>query len=277
MTAQDEARAEFPGVFDTAGMSWVILGEAVEAMPSLFASGIIVNVLVNLVASRLLGSIAAATTLGTSSVLGRLVYDVCNVPVEFCSFAVLAAMAIPIHRLVLRDEKSDDGVSLFSRRTLHFALWLMFFHVCSLAVSIVGLAVESFALLLGVTTVFMLAGSMFVAATRCSLLFPAVALDLPSASMRDQLMQAWSQSRGWFWRLFGSSLLAFLPLVIGTGVLVLVLNLMFGAAFALSKHNVHWQMDVVSGLLQPIGAALGAAVLSWNYRFATTRQARAAS
>jgi hypothetical protein len=280
MTAEDGTQDRILGVFDTAAISWVVLREAVVTMPTLFASGIIAYALIYVGASRLGVVITAPRVGGPASFVGIPVYVAFRALTDFCESVVLASIAIPMHRLVLRNERSDHGVEIFSRRTLHFAFWLTVFQLAWLALTLIEVVAAKAAPILvtiAVTASLSLIVVLFVVEVRLGFLFPALALDLPSPSHKGRLADAWKLSQGRFWRLLGSTLLAALPLALGSAILgFVVLALTAGHSFQDTSESIHWWQIVSSALLKPIGAALGASVLSFNYSFALPRTAAGA-
>ncbi len=256
-----------------AGMSWVILREAAQTMPALLASGIAAYGILGVAEHQLQPAIATLMPHIASPVLQSIAGFLALLPISFLRALVLAAVAIPIHRLVLMDEKIDRPVKLFSARTLVFAGWLVALEFAYFAIPVpLAFLAGAPRSAVAVVAVLEIVGFvyMFYAVTRLSLLFPAVALGVPSESPRDRLGQAWHLSRGYFWRILVSALLAVIPLALATGLVsVVMLGFTIGLQQGLAALHTGWWSVLIETLSRPLGAVLGAAALSWNYRFAT--------
>lgn len=257
-------------VFAIARMSGGVVSDALESMPSVLGSGMVVYAVVYLVESA--GAFWLVPVLGP---LSRAAAFVLWLLAVVASGIVIASVAVPVHRLTLGGETSPQGISLFHPRTLRFAWWLIAFElvwvmgllgVIALAVTSIGLAPIRFG-----ATLVVLGGLIFVT-TRLSMVFPGLAMDVPYASAAVRLREAWAISRGRFWAIVGSSIVAFLPLVIAVGVVTLLAGgfsvAVAGAPAGASMLSLAFWIGLISSaVIRVFGAALGAAVLSFNYRF----------
>jgi|GEM_PF-2583198 len=250
--------------------AWGSLGRALKAMPVLFVSAAAVTGLLTLGAWKLLAPYHALLA-GTAH--PDLVDFSYTLIVDFLDSMVLAAVAIPVHRQILLGERRDGLVPLLRARTMDFALWLVVLQMSAFA------ALLPLPLLLGASEARVLAivGGMalllvvlFAVAVRLSLLFPAIAIDVPAHSPVGRAVAAWSLSRGHFWRVIVTLVFAVIPLLF----LLLVATAAASALVGFSGTPVGimdllmWFDAVVVGLSRPLAAALVSAVLSWNYKLA---------
>lgn len=248
--------------------AWGSLGRALKAMPVLFVSAVVVTGLLTLGAWKF--QAPYHSLLAGNPDLVDFSYTLI---VDFLDSMVLAAVAIPVHRQILLGEQRDGLVPLLRARTMDFALWLVVLQMSAFA------ALLPLPLLLGASeaSVLAIAGGMalllvvlFVIAVRLSLLFPAIAIDVPAHSPVGRAVAAWSLSRGHFWRVIVTLVFAVIPLLF----ILLVATAAASALVGFSGTPVGmmdllmWFDAVVVGLSRPLAAALVSAVLSWNYKLA---------
>ena len=271
--AMSETAEEIPDSFTVAGMSWVILREAVQSMSALIASGVIAYALVSAANWKFQQEVAELTKGIAAGGLRATAYLLASLPLFFLHSIVLAAIAIPIHRLVLRDEKANEPVKLFAPRTFAFAGWLVATQFAYVAIMLpLALLSDAYPVLKALFMTIEIAAvvALFVVVTRLSLLFPAIALGLPVGGAADRLRQAWALSRGFFWRIVVSTFFAVIPLgvvMVLVGLVALIVLMAFNTEHSVSL--LPWWQAIATTVSQPVGAVLGAAALSWNYRFAT--------
>ncbi|HEY4943875.1 MAG TPA: hypothetical protein VII56_20770 [Rhizomicrobium sp.] len=274
----EQAQAK-PGAGLVTSLSWTVVAEALQDMPTLFLSALVVNGAIQ----ALQWAVNDRMPIPTPG-QGPIARAMGIVSIYFVVYAaqslVLASVAVAIHRLILRDEKADHIIAPFKSHTLRFAAWLT---GLQLLWTLVLLAAPMRAIggigLLAVAMVAVGIAILFVT-TRLSLMFPAIAIEAPAASLRQRIAASWALSRGRFWLLFGSGLLALVPLFIGMFILGLAVFAAFALVLVAAGEPVHdlgssmsWPKLILDDISRVMTAALGAAVLSWNYRIAQMERA----
>jgi len=274
-----------PGVLLIAQMAWISFLEALREKRQLFGSAVAVYGMLQLLKAFAQAALVDPL-IGQQTTLSRIFLTQLGLDTLF-SFAgafVLAAVAVPVHRMILRDEHGDGVIKPFSGLVVRFAMWV-------LAIDMAGALIVSPAIMGSISNpglrgaIFAMAAIMIVAViyvtVRWSLAFPAIAIGRP-AGPSIRVPETWELSRGRFWKLFITPLLAIIPLSlavafgvwIATTIIVAVGNLnftlrmeYFGALRGLTLIG-HLARAVQQTLIGVGGVALGAAVLSWNYRIA---------
>jgi len=238
-------------------------------MPKLFFSGALVTALLTFTAWKLQGAYHDLLS-GVPDTMRDGIDFGYTLLVDICDSLVLAAVAVPVHRLVLLNEKRDGLVNLFSPRVWRFAFWLVvlelggFLALFPLPLLLRVAPMETMAVVTAMVAALL---ALAYAAVRLSMLFPAIAIDMPA---RGRVVSSWALSRGHFWRIIITAVFAMTPLLF----VMLLVTLAVSAAIGLSGSLVHvfdtlmWFEIAVTALSRPIGVALGAAVLSWNYKLA---------
>ncbi len=189
--------------------------------------------------------------------------------------AILAIVAVPVYRMAVQDETTPPG-ELFLQVTLRVAGWLVSYRVVTFAFALPMFLVRSTIIQNGASLVNY---ALYIAAygglaqlilfyvwVRFGLLFPAVALGERRAGSR--LGTAWRLSGQRQWRIIWSSMLAFLPLYVVTVGIAVIGFVSRGEPIG---GGISWGTVIASDLLGVAGAALGSAVLGWNYRLITGR------
>ena len=192
--------------------------------------------------------------------------------------AALSLVAVPVYQMVVRDEATEVG-ALLSERTLRIAAWLVVYRILTfvfvlptalarviaveygLSMTTVGLNIAAYGLVaqLGLLYVWV----------RLGLLYPAVALDEPTVE-GSRLGDAWRLSSRRQWRIIWSAVLAFLP-VYGVAVVFGAIAFLSRANLGPSGNGISWGTIIISTVVAVVSAALGAAILGWNYRLITGR------
>jgi len=249
--------------------AWGALGAALGGLPRMFLSGAFVTALLTLAAWKLQGAYHDLLS-GAPDALREPIDFAYTLLIVLCDSVVLAAVAIPVHRIVLLGETRDGLVALFAPRVWRYAFWLVllqmsgFLALLPLPLLLRATPVETMAIVAGMIAFLLALG---VVAVRLSLIFPAIAIDVPA---RGRLAASWAMSRHHFWRLVVTAVFTMIPLLFA----MLLVTLAVSGLIGLSGSLVHvfdmlmWFEVAVTALSRPVGMALGAAVLSWNYRLA---------
>lgn len=268
-----------PGAGLVTSLSWTVLAEALQDMPTLFLSALAVNGAILALQWALTDRMPIPTP-GQGPIVHALGIASIYLVVYAAHSLVLASVAVAIHRLILRDEKADHAIAPFKSHTLRFAAWLT---GLQLLWTFVLLPAPMRAIggigLLAVAMVAVAIAILFVT-TRLSLMLPAIAIEAPAASLRQRIAASWALSRGRFWMLFLSGLLVMVPLFIGMFILGLAVFAAFALVLTVAGESVHylgssmsWPKLILDDISRVMTAALGAAVLSWNYRIAQMERA----
>lgn len=155
---------------------------------------------------------------------------------------------IAVHRYIVLGEITPRyRLAPSEPRFLLFFGWSAVLSLGSAVPVLLGLLVTAdFALVLGVALIVL----FFIASVRLIILFPAIAIDAPGADWRN----AWADSRGNFWRIFGIIMFTMLPLILA-GLLLMGL---FGAQSRI--------LIVISSVIALAGGVLGVAAASRLYQ-----------
>ena len=274
--SQDHHRpAEFLAIdFGIVIHAWGALGRALRAMPKLFFSGALVTALLTYGAWRLQGAYHGLLA-GAPDEFRNGIEFAYTLVVAACDSIVLAGVAVPVHRLVLLGETGDGIVHLFSGRVWRFAFWLIALQMCGFV------ALLPLPLLFGATpleTTVIVAGmiafllALTVVAVRLSLVFPAIAID---AEAKGRLAASWALSRHRFWRLVVTAVFTMVPLLLLMLLATLAASWLIGLSGSLVSvfDTLMWFEVAVTALSRPVGVALAAGVLSWNYTLAQEERA----
>jgi hypothetical protein len=240
-----------------AGHAWRSAIDVVAKMPVLIVSAMVLSLAFNFVLRdarpffdpTLRGGAPQFVAIG---IIGVLLDAVVQAPV-----------AVAVHRLILRRETSNGIVSLRPVRTRHFIAWLVLFGLCANFLSMLRVLIRP----LGLATLTTLPLAIFLAfaGVRLSLIFPAVAIEARTDGWRDRARKSWQQTQGHFWLLFWADLLAAVPLAV---IAVIVLPaLILGSLHGPQSQLASTVMMIFSAVQRTISVAVGAAVLSWTYRF----------
>ena len=255
-------------------MSIVIMREAIGSMPLMFLSAIAAygflifcmrEVPIAITRTSYGIVVASLPELNLNFFLILIFY--------FCENMVLACVAIAMHRLILREEKQRGMIVPFSRRTLLFTGWLLVLRLPFLFVLILSPFVYSPVYAVKTTASFLALGTLLASAiltVRLGLIFPAIAIDVSSDSFSGRVAAAWRLSRQRFWRLWGSTWLALLALLIAFIGTIIVSVIVLSIAKALTPPVIAQLNILASATTIVLSTALIAASLSWNYRIVTS-------
>lgn len=256
-----------PGAVLIAEAAWLSLIEAVKTMPLVFVSAVVAYGIVQAIGLGLAAIIPAVARalpaitpsgaqIGVALVTGTL------------SCVVLAAVAVPMHTLVLRNTRQRGIVSLFDAVTLRFAFWVAL-------LSWVSTALEFYVPYVGYLIV------MFFG-VRFGFLFPAIALGAKGGEWFARLGESWDLTSGRFWRILGAALLATLPVtVIGVTVVLVLLALGIIPDVTLmgdvQTPGAIASTVIVQNLIGVFGTAFTSLAIAWNYRIVQVKRAEAAA
>ena len=174
---------------------------------------------------------------------------------------ISAPLAIAVHRLILLGEVTPGIISL--RRSYH---WLFFAWLC--AITLTSSLLREVASFIGGSALiipeFVILICVAVFGIKSSLVFPAIAIEVPAETEDRRLGASWLQMKGKFWLLVRAIILTFLPLFL--------LALLTGGIIGLT-HVANWPtvikdaagLAIVAGILQPIFIIMAAAIASWLY------------
>ncbi len=198
-------------VMSIAVMFWRMVWRAMARMPLLFATGLAAVLAIQL-ASRMAGFEPwRAPPTPLLLLLGGLA--------SIGSTLVMAPTLIAMHRFVLLGEATKRAVWRITAGYWRFVGWQLLVNFLSLLPILLFASIgwKNWAVTGALTSVCFAVVVVFD--FRVLLLFPAIAIGTPFAAWRN----AWRDSRGHFWRLSGTTLLATLPFFVVsiTGTLLL--------------------------------------------------------
>jgi hypothetical protein len=180
---------------------------------------------------------------------------------------LLSAIAVPLavatHRLILKGETTSGIIAL--RKSYH---WIFFAWLCGLG--FVPLLLIDLSLSAGSRVLaFVLAVLAFIVSINAVLLFPAVAIEAPSASGVDRFKTSWKQMRGHVWLFVRAILLAMIPLFVALLFLVgaVLIGALVLAELLVPQQVLALLMAGIFGALEPASILIGAAVASWLYLY----------
>lgn len=250
--------------------AWGALGRGLRRLPMMFASAAAATALLTWAAWKMQGPLHG--WLSTAPGISRDFVDFgYTLVVTALDSLVLAAAAIPVHRMVLLGEARDGVIALFRPRTFRFAFWLIALQMCAFAALLpLPLLLDAppsadVALVIGMAA--FLVGLAYVA-VRLSFVFPEIAIDY--GDFRRRFGASWTLSRGHFWKLVVTLVFAMVPLLFLLLLATLAGSWLIGLTGRMIDvmDTLMWFEVAVTALSRPLAAALAAGVLSWNYSFA---------
>lgn len=184
---------------------------AIIRLPRLFVSGFIVAMIWEWIAQRYGFSpwqgLRASKHLPLSILFHQVVLAL-----------ILASIVIAVHRFVILGEVLDRPIWKLPATYRIFVIWLLLCGISSTLLSEVVDVLSPDYLVAGMLFVFVADVLLAIVSVRLMLIFPAIAVESPYAGWRN----AWRDSRGHAWRLFGIVLLAALPLLIPQVILAVM-------------------------------------------------------
>ncbi len=166
----------------------------------------------------------------------------------------LAPVMVVVHRLVILDDKAATG------RVRLYAGWLFGFLFFWKMVQLPTLLFGDSSFALG----WLATGIVGAVLLRSALLFPALATDVPAASIKERVEESWRLATGHLRRLFLVWGGAALPLLLA----LMVLSRRAADAAAAPKLGVAMVMAVLGAALTVVAVAISAAAVSWVYLWA---------
>jgi hypothetical protein len=180
--------------------------------------------------------------------------------------AIAAPLAVATHRLILKGESTPGIIAL--RKPYH---WIFFAWLCGFGfvpLLLMDMSDSTGSRVLGLVP----AAAGIIVWINSVLLFPAVAIEAPSASWLDRFMTSWKQMRGHYWLFVKAAIMAIFPL--------LVMAFLLGAMFWIAElvhiiPNQAWEplLHGTISMLKPVSIILWAAVASWLYLYVNEKPA----
>jgi hypothetical protein len=180
--------------------------------------------------------------------------------------AIATPLAVATHRLILKGEIISGTIRLRAPYYWAFFVWLCCLGFVPLLLKDIFWPANR-ALILIPALVGIIVGLYSV------LLFPAIAIEAPSAGWLDRLNTSWKQMRGHVWLFIRAVLLAFIPLFVSLLLLVGVFIIAMLVLADLSVPRQVWEplMTGFFSVFQPASILIGAAVASWLYLYVRDR------
>lgn len=254
--------------------AWSSVMDAVETMPTLFLSAMILGALLSVATFGFplyFRALAGHGRPGDSTAAVGL-----HLSAQFVSTLAWAAIAAPVavamHRLILLTERKDGVLSIGARHTRLFFVWLVAIRlVWALAEAAASLPQNVGARALSMVVVALIA---IVFSIYLAMIFPAVATDVPSENARARIKTSLDLMNGNFWLFVRAAIVTFLPIIVASGLL----EFLFLRQIILSvdKAQMPGALGLVAaallGCLSVFSAALGAAIASWLYAWAQSKE-----
>jgi hypothetical protein len=228
-----------PKVFASAKLAWSDVFRVVSAMPAVMWAALILGLAYALVDILLVHRMGRPP----SSFGGLLVQDAMGVTWAF----FLTPLYLAIHRyIILGEVASGYTLAIEQPRFQRFFLCTLVIYALSQTPSLLRLFGHG-----GFTIAAMFVLTIVVAfvSVRLIVLFPAIAVDAPGASFRN----AFDDSKGCFWRIFGILIVAMLP----------VLVVIIGVVISLGPLSAAGRL--IEGVVNVLSLALAIAVASRLY------------
>jgi hypothetical protein len=273
MTTAEMAAPSRPGVLDIAGRALRSMSDGVSLMPLLVVSASLgvglIDVAVPFARTPL---VAAANAYGPLANAGA--DAAVEIAASFLRSLFFAPVAVAMHRFVLLGALTRGPIWPAARHTQAFIGWLLLVSAVQAIIAVplgllVALRAPSWEILALDIPILLLSALIVF---RISLLFPAVAVDVPSDSLLARLRSSWEQTRGNFWYVFFACFLAGLavaiPAAMLSGVITMVTWMLIETPRAGSPL---WQVaEAPSTFIQAASLVIvtmaEAAALSWLYR-----------
>ena len=263
MTIEGSAPGYVPDSGTLISLAWKTAVVALRAMPALFGSAVFLCLLVDstdLVIDN--GTLFLTNHLGRDGATALIwLWGAASFLLEA---SVLAPVAVAVHRLVLLRQTTPGLIAWNHRRIWRFIGWALLLELAKvfvmLPVQMVPEGAKPFA-------IAAIAVPMIIVSVRSLLIFPDVAVETPTANLKERFARSWNSTRRHFWRLalalLGTILLLYLPLLVTDAIATFF--------FVLSEDSIqtysaiHIGAKLIDAALAPIDIALGAAVASWFY------------
>lgn len=248
-------------------LAWTSAFSALGRMPLLFLSSAVLYVAFG-IADHWFWSSLGSIFDGLPAVFRSVAILLMALPELVIDAWLLAPVAVAVHRFVILEETSRGFSILRQTCVRSFAIWTF---CVQLVLLIVGFITQR-----GDSGFFHFLGyvALIILFARTLLIFPAIAIDVPSASVADRIEAGLSSSRGLFWSTVIGLVMAVLPLMLTEIAPAL------GEALIDSLHamNPDWvaapQFDggfltaILDDFLHPLITGVIAALASWLYLWA---------
>ena len=274
-----EQEREAPSAGRIAVMAWRSTSAAAACTPTGFLAALAV-IATAMIVERLATQTFSAAVESSFSWSYILKSRAVALAFEAIEGAAVALVAVPVYRLVLREE-TMAAIDLLRERTLRLAAWIAAYRVLTFILLLPSVFAKSIAAGIGTSygmllLYFALYGVVIQLVllyvwARFGLLYPEVALDIPAGD-RGRFRKAWQLSAPVQWRIVWSAMIVFVPIYSAATALALFGNFGAGGRLHVARGGgISWGDVIGYDVLMVAGAALGAAVLAWNYRFITGR------
>ena len=192
-----------PPVFRSVARAYSDLRAALTAMPDMLLVGLIASCAYVAVEIALGLSPTADDSLSTGVLLASTV-------ISLVWNFFITPIFIAIHRFVVLGEITPRyRLAPSEPRFLMFFGWTVVLSLAGTVPTLLGMRPEAGGFLAALGAILMIL--FFIVSVRMIILFPAIAVDAPGADWPN----AYADSRGNFWRIFGIILLTMLPLLMG--------------------------------------------------------------
>lgn len=144
---------------------------------------------------------------------------------QVVSTIILASIVMAVHRFVILSEMADRPIWKTPASYPMSVVYLLLYNLIRFLMADPGKVFGPRCLIVGSLLNFLFSILLSVISLRLMLIFPAIAVESPYAGWRN----AWRDSRGHAWKLFGTSLLAtspvLIPVIVSTFAIVQIVDL----------------------------------------------------
>jgi len=190
-----------PKVFASVKLAWSDVFRVIADMPALTWSAVVLGLI--------FGGVGIVLEHWTGTVPSSLGALAATSAIRALWIFFLTPLYLAIHRYIILGEITPRyALAPEQPRFQRFFLFTLALYALWIVPSLVVVTFGHTGVALGVMGILMLVG-VFVS-TRLIVLFPAVAVDAPGAGFRN----AFDDTRGFFWRIFGIALVTILPVLI---------------------------------------------------------------
>jgi hypothetical protein len=279
----EEAPQQGSTTGDLAGKAWASAIDGLGQMPLLYLSAYAAEVALNFAETRILNwwnAQGASYVTGSYRSLELVLLLICGLfSQELARALILAPLAVGVHRFVLMGERARGIISLRYAHTWNFVAYLVMLQwvptatIVTVAALTAGFNESSgvplnwlFFLVAALAVAFAFA-ALIISSIQLALVFPALATDVASRDWRERLRTSWRLMRGNGMILFVSSILTAIPVWIVLFVIIVVKRMISSGAALVAPSSDGFQVSFWSPALTVALVAVGAALLSWLYRF----------
>ncbi|MGA7711399.1 MAG: hypothetical protein WCA81_05820 [Rhizomicrobium sp.] len=268
-----------PSVGTVISLSWRSCCDAATKMPFTFLTAWIVCLLLPLAQAAATAHLKSQVGPWHSNFLTQLTVRgeiiVLTAGLFVVLDVVLASVAITIHRFILLGEEKSGIFALTRRRTWRFVGWLLFFDVLLIIGHLPIDFSEDNSRRYNVLYVIYLIVLLIVGG-RSMVLFPAVAIDVPSSRWQERLEKSWQETSGRLATIVFSYVGSVIPLILvilAASLIPIIPYFLYAIIGKVDETSLLievgvWTHYFSQTFVEVASTAAAAAVASWIYKSA---------